>query len=135
MRGINKAILVGHVGNDPVTKVTGDFVSTRFSLATTYYIKNKETGLNEPQTEWHRIAAFGKLATIITTYVKKGAQLYIEGVIKTGKYTDKEGIVRYSTEIIANTMQMLGKKESHDEQQYQEPVVAETGDFNDDIPF
>lgn len=134
MRGINKAILVGHVGQDPQTKKTGEFITARFSVATSYFVKNKETGMNDQQTEWHRVVAFGNLANIVATYVKKGTAVYVEGVIKTSKYTDKEGILRYSTEIIANTVQMLGKKEASDQgDEHHAPVSDEM--FDDDIPF
>lgn len=100
---INKAIIVGNVGKDPEIRylANGDAV-TSFSVATTWKVKGEE------QTEWHRITAFGKLAEICGKYLKKGSQVYIEGRLQTSKYTGKDGIERYSTDIIASQMQMLG---------------------------
>jgi single-strand DNA-binding protein len=135
MRGINKAIILGYVGQDPQIISKNDFITAKFSIATSFFVKNKETGMNEAQTEWHRIVAFGKLAQIIQTYIKKGSQIYIEGVLKTTKYTDKEGILRYSTEIIANQMQMLGKRETEVADETQHFTPSTTDIFNDDIPF
>lgn len=136
MRGINKAIVLGYVGQDPQVITKNDFITAKFSIATSFFVKNKETGMNEPQTEWHRIVAFGKLAQVIQSYVKKGSQIYIEGVLKTSKYTDKEGIARSSTEIIASQMQMLGKRDTEvadASEHYVPPVQTEV--FDDDIPF
>ena len=102
---INKAIIVGNVGKDPEMRylANGDAV-TSFSVATTW------KGKGEEQTEWHRVVFFGKLAEIAGQYLKKGSQVYIEGRLQTSKYTGKDGIERYSTDIIASQMQMLGGK-------------------------
>ncbi len=107
-RGINKVILIGNLGDDPSTKYTqGGMAITRASLATTSVRKDKD-GNQKEETQWHRVVFFGKLAEIAGEYLKKGSQVYIEGEIRYDKYTDKEGIEKYSTDIIANEMQMLG---------------------------
>jgi len=107
-RGINKAILVGNLGNDPETKYTqGGMAITRVSLATTSVRKDKD-GNQKEETQWHRVVFFGKLAEIAGEYLKKGSQVYIEGSIRYDKYTDQEGAEKYTTDIIANEMQMLG---------------------------
>jgi single-strand DNA-binding protein len=107
-RGINKVILVGNLGNDPETKYTqGGMAVTKVSLATTSVRKDKE-GNTQERTEWHRVTFFGKLGEIAGEYLRKGSQVYVEGSIRYDKYTDKEGIERYFTDIIADEMQMLG---------------------------
>ena len=123
---INKAIIVGNVGKDAEIRhlANGDAV-TSFSVATTWK--------GEEQTEWHRITAFGKLAEICGKYLKKGSQVYIEGRLQTSKYTGKDGIERYSTDIIASQMQMLGGKgETARTAKQDEPF---TNDKLDDIPW
>jgi len=108
-RGINKVILVGNLGADPERRSTGSGMTiTSLRLATSETWKDKQTGENRERTEWHRVKLFGRLGDIAADYLKKGRQVYIEGSIRTDKYTDKEGKDRYSTEIIANEMQMLG---------------------------
>lgn len=110
-RGINKVILVGNIGADPEIKYTaGGAAVCTLSVATSESWKDKQSGEQQERTEWHRVKMFGKLAEIAGEYLKKGAQVYIEGSIRTDKYTDKEGVQRYSTDIIANEMQMLGGK-------------------------
>ncbi|MEJ7745974.1 MAG: single-stranded DNA-binding protein [Luteimonas sp.] len=107
-RGINKVILVGNLGNDPDTKYTqGGMAITRISLATSSVRKDKD-GNQQERTEWHRVTLFGKLGEIAGEYLRKGSQCYIEGSIRYDKYTDKEGVEKYSTDIIADEMQMLG---------------------------
>lgn len=107
-RGINKVILVGNLGNDPETKYTqGGMAVTKVSLATTSVRKDRD-GNTQERTEWHRVTFFGKLGEIAGEYLRKGSQVYVEGSIRYDKYTDKEGIERYSTDVIANEMQMLG---------------------------
>ena len=112
MASINKVILVGHLGRDPENRYlpSGEQV-TSIAIATTDRWRDKATGDMKEQTEWHRISFFGKLAEIAGQYLKKGSQVYIEGRIRTRKYTDREGIERYATEIIGDTMQMLGSKQ------------------------
>ena len=108
-RGINKVILVGNLGADPETRYTqsgGAITSIR--IATSESWKDKQTGENQERTEWHRVKFFGKLAEIAGEYLRKGSQVYVEGALRTDKYTDKDGIERFSTDIIANEMQMLG---------------------------
>jgi single-strand DNA-binding protein len=108
-RGVNKVILIGNLGADPETRYTasGSAITT-VSLATSESWKDKQTGEAKERTEWHRVKFFGRLAEIAGEYLKKGRQVYIEGSIRTDKYTDKQGIERYATDIIANEMQMLG---------------------------
>ena len=108
-RGINKVILVGNLGADPETRYTaGGQAITSIRIATSESWKDKQTGEMQEKTEWHRIKFFGRLAEIAGEYLKKGRQVYVEGRLQTDKYTDKDGIERYTTDIIANEMQMLG---------------------------
>lgn len=108
-RGVNKVILIGNLGADPETRYTasGSAITT-IRLATSESWKDKQTGEAQERTEWHRVKFFGRLAEISGEYLKKGRQVYVEGAIRSDKYTDKEGIERWSTDIIANEMQMLG---------------------------
>ncbi len=108
-RGVNKVILIGNLGADPDTRysASGTAMCT-ISLATSESWKDKQTGEMQERTEWHRVKFWGKLAEIAGEYLKKGRQVYIEGSIRSSKYTDKEGVERWSTDIIANNMQMLG---------------------------
>lgn len=107
-RGVNKVILVGNLGNDPETKYTqGGMAVTKISLATTSVRKDKE-GNTQERTEWHRVTFFGKLGEIAGEYLRKGSQVYVEGSIRYDKYTDKDGVERFFTDIIADDMQMLG---------------------------
>ncbi len=111
-RGINKVILVGNLGADPETRFTaGGSAITNIRLATSESWKDKQTGENQERTEWHRVTLFGRLGEIAGEYLKKGRQVYIEGSLRTNKYTDKDGVERYSTDIVANEMQMLGGNE------------------------
>lgn len=113
MASINKVILVGNLGRDPEMRSlpNGDAVCN-IAIATTESWKDKSTGEKRELTEWHRISLFRKLAEIAGQYLKKGSQVYIEGRLQTRKWKDKEGIERYTTEIIADNMQMLGNKAS-----------------------
>ena len=107
-RGVNKVILVGNLGNDPETKYTqGGMAVTKASLATTSVRKDKE-GNTQERTEWHRVTFFGKLGEIAGEYLRKGSQVYVEGSIRYDKYTGQDGVERYTTDIIADEMQMLG---------------------------
>ena len=110
-RGINKVILVGNLGADPDTRYmpSGKAV-TNIRIATSESWKDKQTGEMQEKTEWHRIKFFGRLAEIAGEYLKKGSQVYIEGRLRTRKWQDKEGRDRYTTEVIANDMQMLGSR-------------------------
>ncbi|HOX72269.1 single-stranded DNA-binding protein [Dokdonella sp.] len=108
-RGVNKVILVGNLGADPEVKYTaGGTAVCTLSVATSESWKDKQTGEQQDRTEWHRVKMFGRLAEIAGEYLKKGRQIYVEGSLRTDKYTDKEGVQRYSTDIIGNEMQMLG---------------------------
>ena len=107
-RGINKVILVGNLGNDPETRYTqGGMAITRISLATTSVRKDKD-GNQQERTEWHRVVFFGKLGEIAGEYLRKGSSVYVEGSIRYDKYTGQDGVEKYSTDIIADEMQMLG---------------------------
>jgi single-strand DNA-binding protein len=108
-RGVNKVILIGNLGADPETRysASGTAMCT-IRIATTDSWKDKQTGERQERTEWHRIKFFGRLAEIAGEYLKKGRQVYIEGSLRTDKYTDKDGVERYTTDVIANEMQMLG---------------------------
>ncbi|GMU44694.1 MAG: single-stranded DNA-binding protein [Xanthomonadales bacterium] len=108
-RGVNKVILVGNLGADPETRYTANGGAiTSIRIATSESWKDKQTGENVERTEWHRVKFFGRLAEIAGEYLKKGRQVYVEGSLRTDKYTDKEGVERYATDIVANEMQMLG---------------------------
>ncbi|HET8897511.1 MAG TPA: single-stranded DNA-binding protein [Rhodanobacteraceae bacterium] len=108
-RGVNKVILLGNLGADPIKRTTGSGSSiTTLSVATSESWRDKQTGEQQERTEWHRVKLFGRLADIAADYLSKGRQVYIEGSIRTDKYTDKEGVERYATDIIANEMQLLG---------------------------
>jgi len=110
-RGINKVILVGNLGNDPEVKYTqGGMAVTRISLATTSARKDRD-GNTQERTEWHRVVFFGKLGEIAGEYLRKGRQVYIEGSIRYDKYTGQDGVEKYSTDIVANEMQMLGGRD------------------------
>ena len=159
-RGVNKVILVGNLGKDPEVRYSpnGGAVAN-ITIATSESWKDKTSGEKQEKTEWHRVVFFGRLAEIAGEYLKKGAQIYIEGRLQTRKWQDKEGKDRYTTEIVANEMQMLGSREgrgapsefdqSGDEGQShgsssRAPAAASSGggkpsappsDFDDDIPF
>lgn len=161
-RGINKAILVGNLGNDPETKYTqGGMAITKISLATTSVRKDRD-GNSQENTQWHRVTFFGKLGEIAGEYLRKGSQVYVEGEIRYDKYTGQDGVEKYFTEIVANEMQMLGgrgegggggggggggsertsrpRQDSAPQRQAQSPqrqsAPPATDDFSDDdIPF
>ena len=108
-RGVNKVIIVGNLGADPETRYTaGGGAICKIRLATSEQWTDKNTGQKQERTEWHRVTLFGKLGEIAGEYLKKGRQVYIEGSLRTDKYTDKDGIERFSTDIVADEMQMLG---------------------------
>lgn len=110
-RGINKVILIGHVGGDPeVRHLPSGGAVTSFTLATTEGWKDKQTGEKQERTEWHRIVCFNRLGEITAEYVRKGSKLYLEGSLRTRKWQDAQGQDRYTTEIVASEMQMLDSK-------------------------
>ncbi len=141
---INKAILIGNVGNDPeVRHLEGGTPVANFSLATSETYNNRN-GERVTQTEWHNIVVWRGLAEVVEKYVKKGSQLYIEGRIRTRSWDDREGNKRYTTEIVCDTMQMLGKKsDSNDISQSQPSSTSMSSENNapttpepdDDLPF
>lgn len=112
MASVNKVIIVGNLGRDPETRYmpNGEAV-TNVAVATTESWKDKNSGEKKELTEWHRITFYRKLAEIAGQYLKKGSQVYVEGRLQTRKWTDKDGVERYTTEIIADTMQMLGSRQ------------------------
>ena len=143
MASINKVIIVGNLGRDPENRYmpSGEQV-TSIAVATTDRWRDKATGDMKEQTEWHRISFFGKLAEIAGQYLKKGSQVYVEGRIRTRKYTDREGIERYATEIIGDRMQMLGGKPEQSGGRNSYAEAKETGRMpyqhavdDSDIPF
>ena len=150
MASVNKVILVGNCGRDPEIRYTpsGDAVAN-VSLATSERYKDRSTGENREQTEWHRLVFFGKLAEIVGEYVKKGSSLYVEGKIRTRKWTDQNtGQDRYTTEIVGDTMRMLGGRgggavqaEPFSRQDVEEmpsrgsSSAVPIHDLDDDIPF
>ena len=137
-RGINKVIVVGHLGADPETRYmpSGSAV-TNLRVATSDSWKDKQTGEQQERTEWHRVAMFGRLAEIAAEYLRKGSQVYLEGSLRTRKWQDKDGNDRWTTEIVANEMQMLGgRPESSAPARVAEPASGgASGEFDDDIPF
>ena len=155
-RGVNKVILVGNLGKDPETRYmpSGSAV-TNLTLATSESWKDKQSGEQQERTEWHKIAMFGRLAEIAAEYLRKGSQVYIEGKLRTRKWQDKEGKDRWTTEIVADEMQMLGSKGggaaagagatagaaagggsgSGGGRAAVNDSGAPPGDFDDDIPF
>jgi len=144
-RGVNKVILVGNLGQDPETKYmpSGDCVCN-FSLATSESWNDKQTSEKVERTEWHRVVMFRRLAEIASEYLRKGSQVYIEGKLKTRKWQDKNGNDRYTTEIEAREMQMLGSRGERGAGMSAPPpsqpapakVAQGGGDaFDDDIPF
>ena len=109
MASVNKVIIVGNLGRDPDVRVmpSGDAIAN-IAVATSYKTKDRNTGQQKELTEWHRISFFGRLAEIVGQYLKKGSSVYVEGRLQTRKYNDKDGVEHYATDIIAETMQMLG---------------------------
>ncbi len=147
-RGVNKVILIGHLGQDPEIRYmsNGSAVAT-LSLATSETWRDKQSGEQKEKTEWHRVVLFGKIAEIAGEYLRKGAQIYIEGALRTRKWADQSGQDRYTTEVVVNvngTMQMLGGRSQTDNAGSSAPGGLPTQsfagneppmDFDDDIPF
>jgi len=156
-RGINKVILIGNLGQDPETRtMPSGMTVANLRIATSENWKDKQTGEQKERTEWHSVACFGRLGEIAGEYLRKGSQVYIEGSLRTRKWQDKEGKDRYTTEVIADEMQMLGGRggagggggagayEPRERKGSAEPAGAGSGaagagasaeDFDDDIPF
>jgi len=140
MAGINKVILIGNLGRDPEVRYTPDGTAvTNFSIATSLEWNDKNSGEKKEKTEWHRIVTFRKLAEICGQYLSKGRQVYVEGRLQTRSWDDKEGVKRYMTEVVADTVQFLGPKgsagsrDSYDAPPPEEPPYMDSKD--DDIPF
>lgn len=129
MASLNKVQLIGNLGADPESRYTssGDCVAT-IRLATSEQWKDRTTGEKKEATEWHRVVFYRKLAEIVVQYVKKGTTVYVEGRLKTQKWTDKDGVERYTTQIDATEMKILSKRERDSEQQI-------NTDVDGDIPF
>ena len=161
-RGINKVILVGNLGGDPETRYTASGAAiTNITVATSESWRDKQSGETQERTEWHRVVFFNRLAEIAGEYLRKGRQVYIEGSLRTRKWQDQNGQDRWTTEIVANEMQMLGNRgddvgsrpssgsgfrDSQPQQQrqaspqqqqapQQQPAAADDGFTDDDIPF
>ena len=144
MAGVNKAIVVGNLGNDPEIRyaANGSAIAS-ISVATSERWKDKNSGEQQERTEWHRIKLFGRQAELAGEYLKKGSQVYIEGRIQTSKYQDKDGNDRWSTEIVAREMTFLGGRggggggDSQSASSASSPQrdSGPSGDFDDDIPF
>lgn len=142
MASVNKVIVVGHLGKDPEVRYrdSGDAVAN-FSLATSETWKDK-SGTKQEKTEWHRVVFFGRTAEVAAQYLKKGSLVYVEGRIQTKRWTDKEGVERYSTEIVGDRLQMLGGTRDRDEagesrgpSKQQELAPKRDAELDDDIPF
>ena len=117
-RGINKVILVGNLGQDPETRnMPSGGAVTNISVATSEQWKDKQTGDQKERTEWHKVAFFGRLAEIAAEYLRKGSQVYVEGKLRTRKWQDRDGNDRWTTEVIAEEMQMLGGRSQQSDNQ------------------
>jgi len=154
-RGVNKVILVGNLGADPETRaMPSGMTVANIRIATSESWKDKQSGEQKERTEWHHVALFGRLGEIAGEYLRKGSQVYIEGALRTRKWQDKDGRDRYTTEIIASDMQMIGGRgggaggagggggfEARERAGAAEPAAAAAGagasaeEFDDDIPF
>lgn len=151
MASVNKVILIGNLGRDPETRYMPDGAAlANISVATTFAWNDKASGEKKEETEWHRVTFRGRLAEIAGEYLKKGSQVYVEGRLRTRKWQDKEGQDRYTTEIVAERMQMLGRREGAGDagnREPKEPIAAgepqpaqkkpagSFSDLDDDIPF
>lgn len=141
MKGVNKVILVGTLGQDPETRYSASGTAfTNISVATSEQWKDKQTGEKKERTEWHKVIFAARLAEIAGEYLEKGSKVYIEGSLQTRKWQDQSGNDRYTTEIRAQNMQMLdGKRNSDDDGNSSAPAPSQGGgsydDFDESIPF
>jgi len=142
MAGINKVILIGNLGSDPEVRYTPSGVAVaQFNIATSEEWKDKDSGEKRERTEWHRIVAWRRLGEICGEYLSKGQQVYVEGRIQTNAWEDKEGNKRYTTEIVANTVQFLGRRDSSESARPRSTSSTDyqgmppQGPADDDIPF
>jgi len=151
---LNQVQIIGHLGRDPETRYmqTGDAV-TNFTIATTEKWKDKQTGEQKEATEWHRVTTYGKLAEVCSQWLRKGSLVFVQGKLTTRKWTDQQGIERYTTEIKADTMKMLGGRDQNQAPQQQQPQRQQASaprqaprpqqapqgsgfdDMGDDVPF
>ncbi len=146
MSGVNKVILIGNLGADPeVRHLQNDVTVANFNLATSETYKDRQTGEKREQTEWHRVVVWRGLAEVVEKYVKKGSKVYVEGKLRTRKW-EKDGIERYTTEILADNLTMLDGKPTYDgpapasaprpaQATQSAPVTADPGADDDDLPF
>ena len=151
-RGVNKVTLIGNLGNDPEVRYSGNGNAVaNVSLATAESWRDKDSGEQQERTEWHRVVFFGRLAEIVSEYLHKGSQIYVEGRLQTNKWQDKEGNDRCTTQIVANEMQMLGGRGGTSNNKEPAPAPDDTvdsspkksqpiakspaDDFDEDIPF
>lgn len=142
-RGVNKVILIGNLGKDPEVRYTPNGVAVaNFTLATSETWKDKQTGENQERTEWHRVVLFARLGEIAGEYLRKGSKAYVEGRLQTRKWQDKSGQDRYTTEIVAESLQLLDSKggnapdtSSTASDKSEMPQTASADNFDDDIPF
>lgn len=148
-RGVNKVFLVGNLGKDPEVRYSANGQAVaNVTLATSESWKDKESGEKQERVEWHRVVFFGRLAEIAGEYLKKGSPVYVEGKLTTRKWQDKQGQDRYTTEIVANDMQMLGHGNGNGSSgsanapiktgntgRPKAPAPVAAGDFDDEIPF
>ncbi|MBI2281259.1 MAG: single-stranded DNA-binding protein [Bacteroidetes bacterium] len=142
MAGVNKVILIGNLGKDPeVRYLEGGTAVAKFTLATSENYKDKTTGERKTLTEWHNIVVWRGLAEIAEKYLKKGSQIYIEGKLRSRQWQDKDGNNRYTTEIVADTMQMIGKRDDNagnvqnQSSSTSSPDIEQNNNFEDDLPF
>lgn len=136
MASVNKVIILGNVGQDPEIR-GGNFIVAALSIATSRKWRDK-AGETQSETEWHRVSAFGRLAEIISQYVRKGDPIYIEGRLRTRKYEDKQGVERWVTEIIAEQLQLLRQKDSDEKPAQAKPAAqrrAPEPAYDSDVPF
>ncbi len=145
-RGVNKVILIGNLGQDPEVRYTpGGSAVANVVIATSSAWRDKQSGDMQERTEWHRIVFFNRLAEIVGEYLHKGSKIFVEGSLRTRKWQDKSGQDRYTTEIVANEMQMLdraaggpqggGATHTADDHHVESSTPMDVGGFDDDIPF
>jgi len=139
MAGVNKVIIIGNAGDDPAIRYTqsGDAIAT-LSVATSETWSDKSTGTKQERTEWHRIVLFRRMAEIAGEYVRKGVKVYIEGKLQTRKWQDKNGLDRYTTEVVASNIQLIdtkAKPKTTARKKASKPAQSQQQDLDDDIPF
>lgn len=137
MAGVNKVILLGNLGKDPeVRYLEGGTAVANFTIATSETYKDRTSGERKTSTEWHNVVVWRGLAEIAEKYLKKGSQIYLEGKLRSRQWQDKDGNARYTTEIVADTMQMVGKKDdSSNDSTSSSPDIEQGNNGDDDLPF